>query len=113
MKDHHFDVGPNMQSGLVDGSMAAFVAELKLQGRWDDTVVIVLSDFGRTLRMNDNNRTDHGWANNYFITSSAMKDGKILVSYPENLKNEHNLRIYGGISIPTTPLDSAWKVVAE
>ena len=42
-----------------------------------------------------------------------MKGGKILGSYPESLKNEDNLHIYGGISIPTTPLDSAWKAVAE
>ena len=104
-----------MENGLgaVDGAMKAFVEELKSQGRWDDTVVVALSDFGRTLRINGNNGTDHAWANNYFITGGAVKGGQILGSYPENLKDEDSAHIFSGISIPTTPLDSAWNAVAE
>lgn len=36
-----------------------FVFELKQQGLWDNTVIVMGSDFGRSLNPNSNGGTDH------------------------------------------------------
>lgn len=37
---------------VVDTALDSFVAEMKAQGIWDDVVVVVASEFGRSLRSN-------------------------------------------------------------
>lgn len=44
----------------VNDAMKKFVEELKSQGIWEDTVIIMGSDFGRSLTANSNGGTDHG-----------------------------------------------------
>jgi uncharacterized protein (DUF1501 family) len=38
--------------GQVDGALGAFEAEMKVQGMWDNVVVVTASDFGRTMTSN-------------------------------------------------------------
>ena len=57
--DHH---GTNAVSDLfskANNAIKNFVAELKEQGLWDNTVLIMSSDFGRSLNPNSNGGTDH------------------------------------------------------
>ena len=44
---------------IVDDAIAAFEAEMKVEGVWDSTVVVEASEFARTLRANGAG-TDHG-----------------------------------------------------
>lgn len=44
----------------VNDAMKQFVEELKSQGIWEDTVIMMGSDFGRSLTANSNGGTDHG-----------------------------------------------------
>ena len=43
----------------ADDAITKFVKELKQQGVWDDTVILMGSDFGRSVTPNSNGGTDH------------------------------------------------------
>ena len=45
--------------------------------RWSNTVVIVVSEFGRTFRENGNRGTDHGHGTVYWILGGAIGGGRI------------------------------------
>lgn len=83
--DHHVNEG-NTQGQLANllrdfsGSLAAFWTDLgDLAG---DTVVITMSEFGRTARENGNRGTDHGHANVMFVMGGPVKGGKVYGRWP-------------------------------
>ena len=45
---------------------------------WRATTVVVLSEFGRTLRQNGNRGTDHGHGSAYWVLGGGMAGGKVL-----------------------------------
>ena len=45
----------------ANGALSHFIAELKRQGTWQDTVILMGSDFGRSVTPNSNGGTDHAW----------------------------------------------------
>lgn len=51
----------------------AFVSDLKLQGTFDDTLILTFSEFGRRVEQNAANGTDHGAASNVFIIGNKLK----------------------------------------
>jgi uncharacterized protein (DUF1501 family) len=60
----------NLGSGL-----AAYVQEMG--PAWRDTVVVVLSEFGRTFRENGDRGTDHGHGSVYWVLGGAVRGGQI------------------------------------
>lgn len=44
---------------------------------WRDTVVVVISEFGRTFRENGNRGTDHGHGTVYWILGGGVRGGRI------------------------------------
>jgi uncharacterized protein (DUF1501 family) len=62
----------------LDSSVAAFVKDLKLNNRFDDVLLMTFSEFGRRLKQNASNGTDHGVANNMFFVSGALKQKGVL-----------------------------------
>jgi uncharacterized protein (DUF1501 family) len=44
---------------------------------WRNTVVVVLSEFGRTFRENGNRGTDHGHGTVYWILGGAVRGGRV------------------------------------
>jgi uncharacterized protein (DUF1501 family) len=44
---------------------------------WRDTVVVVISEFGRTFRENGNRGTDHGHGTAYWVMGGAVHGGRI------------------------------------
>lgn len=58
--------------------LAAFAAEMGSE--WRDTVTIVVSEFGRTLRENGNRGTDHGHGTVYWLLGGAVRGGKSWVN---------------------------------
>jgi uncharacterized protein (DUF1501 family) len=45
---------------------------------WKNTVVVVVSEFGRTFRENGNRGTDHGHGSVYWILGGSINGGKVL-----------------------------------
>jgi uncharacterized protein (DUF1501 family) len=45
---------------------------------WANTVVIVVSEFGRTFRENGNRGTDHGHGTVYWVLGGGIKGGQVV-----------------------------------
>ncbi len=61
-------------------SLAAFWTDLGDLG--ENTVVVTMSEFGRTARENGNRGTDHGHANVMFVLGGPVKGGKVYGRWP-------------------------------
>ncbi len=49
---------------------------------WDDTVVVVMSEFGRTVRENGNGGTDHGHGNVMWLLGGRVAGGRVHGRWP-------------------------------
>ena len=56
--------------------VAGFVEEIG-PAAWDDTVVVVISEFGRTFRENGDKGTDHGHGSAYWVLGGAVRGGRM------------------------------------
>jgi uncharacterized protein (DUF1501 family) len=45
---------------------------------WNNTVVVVVSEFGRTFRENGNRGTDHGHGSVYWVLGGSIKGGRVV-----------------------------------
>lgn len=54
-------------------SISAFVKDLKRNDTFKDTLILTFSEFGRRVKQNAANGTDHGAANNVFIIGENLK----------------------------------------
>ena len=66
-------------SGL-DGAFAAF--ESGLGSSWKDTVVVAVTEFGRTARINGTTGTDHGTGTVAFLAGGAVRGGRVIADWP-------------------------------
>jgi len=83
--DHHVNEGATEGQlanvlGDFSQSLAAFWTDLGDLG--EDTVVVTLSEFGRTARENGNRGTDHGHANVMFVLGGPVRGGKVYGRWP-------------------------------
>lgn len=65
-------------------SLDAAVDGLKteLGPAWNETVVLVATEFGRTVRMNGTDGTDHGTGTVAFLLGGAVKGGRVVADWP-------------------------------
>jgi uncharacterized protein (DUF1501 family) len=56
--------------------LAGFAQELGDQ--WRHTTVVVISEFGRTLRQNGNQGTDHGHGSVFWVLGGSLRGGKVV-----------------------------------
>ncbi len=63
-------------------SVKAFIADLKQNGLFDDTLIMTFSEFGRRVQQNAGNGTDHGTANNLFLMGGQLKTAGIYNDAP-------------------------------
>ena len=63
-------------------SMDAFVKDLQQNNTFKDTIILTFSEFGRRVKQNAANGTDHGTANNVFIIGENLKKKGIYNEAP-------------------------------
>ena len=81
---HTGEGGPNgrlarLLAGL-DGALEAF--EAGLGAKWRDTVIVAITEFGRTVRINGTAGTDHGTGTVAFMAGGAVNGGRVLADWP-------------------------------
>lgn len=64
-------------------AMATFRDELKLAGRWNDTLVLTFSEFGRRVEQNASNGTDHGKANCLWMAGGSLQQPGVFNQVPD------------------------------
>ena len=90
--------------GALDGAIAA--VETGMGEAWRETVVAVVTEFGRTARINGTLGTDHGTGTIAFLAGGALKGGRMIADWP-GLKTE---QLYEGRDLkPTTDLRAVLK----
>jgi uncharacterized protein (DUF1501 family) len=83
--DHHVNEG-STQGQLANvlrefsDSLSAFYIDLGDLA--EDTVVVTMSEFGRTARENGNRGTDHGHANVMLVMGGPVRGGKVYGKWP-------------------------------
>src|SRR6478672_1880246 len=99
--DHHVNEG-GTQGQIANvlrefsQSMAAFWTDLGNLA--EDTVVVTMSEFGRTVRENGNRGTDHGHANVMFVMGNSVRGGQVYGQWP-GLKSD---QLYEGRDLALT-----------
>ena len=98
-KDRHIrltftDLGgwdTHVNQGAHDGQLAGRLRPLgdglatlsrDLAADWDNTVVVVISEFGRTAHENGNRGTDHGHGNVIWLAGGRVNGGKVYGDWP-------------------------------
>jgi len=56
--------------------LAAYAEEMG--PAWGDSVVVVMSEFGRTFKENGNRGTDHGHGSVYWVFGGAVRGGRVV-----------------------------------
>ena len=66
----------------LDDALAAFVADLKANDRFNDVLIMTFSEFGRRVAQNASNGTDHGTASNMFFIGGSLKKAGMYNELP-------------------------------
>lgn len=79
--------GQKVVDGQLGNSLAALDMMLEalrdaMGEAWGDTVVAVITEFGRTVRINGTFGTDHGMATVAMLLGGAVDGGKIVADWP-------------------------------
>lgn len=80
--DTHALQANRMQPALaqLDGGVMALRRELG--AAWAQTVVLCITEFGRTAAVNGNMGTDHGTGGAAFLAGGAVRGGRVLADWP-------------------------------
>jgi uncharacterized protein (DUF1501 family) len=94
--------------GALDTALAA--VQTNLGPAWRDTVVALVTEFGRTARINGTDGTDHGTATVALLVGGALKGGRVIADWPglkeASLYEKRDLK-------PTTDLRTVLKGVLK
>jgi uncharacterized protein (DUF1501 family) len=90
--------------GSLDGALGAI--ETNMGAAWRETVVVLVTEFGRTAHINGTDGTDHGTATVALLVGGALKGGRVIADWPglkpANLYESRDLK-------PTTDLRAVLK----
>ena len=90
--------------GALDDALAAVKANMG--PAWKDTAVVLVTEFGRTARINGTDGTDHGTATVALLAGGALKGGRVLADWPGLKSND----LYENRDLkPTTDLRAVLK----
>jgi len=83
--DTHFNEGIangrlSQLLGALDAALAA--VETNMGPAWRETVVVLVTEFGRTARINGTDGTDHGTGTVALLAGGALKGGRVVADWP-------------------------------
>jgi uncharacterized protein (DUF1501 family) len=94
--------------GALDDALNA--VKSNMGPAWQETVVVLATEFGRTARINGTDGTDHGTATVALLVGGALKGGRVIADWPglkvANLYENRDLK-------PTTDLRAVLKGVLK
>ncbi len=108
--DTHAAEAQRLQTLLtgLDNAFAAF--EQTLGPVWNDTAILVVTEFGRTAAVNGTQGTDHGTGTMAYLTGGAVKGGRVIADWPGLKPNQ----LYQNRDLaPTTDIRSIAKGVMQ
>jgi len=122
--DNHVDLKywQKIRFEELDPALDAFRQEMKAQGKWDDVVVVAVTDFARTLTPNSSRGSDHAWGGNLFAMGGKVRGKRILGTHTigdwykdENgdMKHTGPLTLSRGRIIPTLSYNAVWNGVSQ
>jgi uncharacterized protein (DUF1501 family) len=109
--DTHFNEGIaqgrlSQLLGALDNALGTIKANMG--AAWRETVVAIVTEFGRTARINGTDGTDHGTATVALLVGGALKGGRVIADWPglkpADLYQDRDLK-------PTTDLRAVLKGV--
>ncbi len=72
----------NRLLGIYNDAIDSFVKDLEDNDTFNDTLIVTFSEFGRRVKQNAADGTDHGTANNVFIIGGKLKKSKFYNEDP-------------------------------
>ncbi len=72
--------------GQLDDGLGAL--ERRLGDVWSSTVVVVVSEFGRTVSVNGTRGTDHGTGGAMLLAGGAVAGGRVIADWPGLAKDD-------------------------
>jgi uncharacterized protein (DUF1501 family) len=111
--DTHINEGPVSGRlagllGALDGAIAAI--KTNMGDAWRETVVALVTEFGRTAHVNGTEGTDHGTGTIALLAGGALKGGRVIADWPglkeSDLYEKRDLK-------PTTDLRTVLKGVLK
>jgi uncharacterized protein (DUF1501 family) len=80
--DTHNNETPRLSPllGALDAALAA--VETGMGAAWNETVVALITEFGRTARINGTDGTDHGTGTVALLTGGALNGGRVVADWP-------------------------------
>jgi uncharacterized protein (DUF1501 family) len=80
--------------GALDAALGA--VETNMGPAWRETVAVLVTEFGRTARINGTDGTDHGTGTVALLAGGALKGGRVVADWPgvkrANLFEDRDLR---------------------
>lgn len=107
----------HQRQGTLQGALAPRLEDLgqalaalpkAMEKVWGKTVVVVVTEFGRTVHVNGTDGTDHGTGGAAFVMGGRVRGGKVLGQWPGLGENA----LYEGRDLmPTTDMRSIFRTV--
>jgi uncharacterized protein (DUF1501 family) len=75
------EAGP-LARALTELDAAVLTLKADLGPAWRETLVVIVTEFGRTVAMNGSGGTDHGTGMAAFLSGGAIAGGRVLADWP-------------------------------
>lgn len=108
--DTHAQQAGRLQRLLAALDQGLLALRAALEPFWDQTTVVVVTEFGRTAALNGTGGTDHGTGGVALVAGGAVAGGRVWADWPglaqPQLLDGRDLR-------PTTDLRALWSAVVQ